>query len=89
MKLMEQVHGALRRGHYSYRTEQAYVAWVRRYLRFHRDQGSEVGRWKRPEELGEAGIEDFLTDLAVRRKVGSPTQNQAVMADGDSQLAVG
>ncbi len=48
MKLMQQVHETLRRGHYSYRTEEAYASWIERYLRFHRRA---AGHWCRPEEL--------------------------------------
>lgn len=80
MKLLEQVHETLRVKHYSYKTEQAYVGWVRRYLRFHRDRPPDPGRWKTPQELGEAGIEAFLTHLAVQRKVAASTQNQALNA---------
>ncbi|MEM6458120.1 MAG: tyrosine-type recombinase/integrase [Planctomycetota bacterium] len=77
MKLMARVHETLRRGHYSFRTEQAYGRWIERYLRFHRER---AGRWVAPEALGEAGIESFLTHLAVGRKVASSTQNQALNA---------
>jgi site-specific recombinase XerD len=77
MKLMERVHETLRRGHYSFRTEQAYARWIERYLRYHRER---AGRWVFPEALGEEGIEAFLTYLAVERKVASTTQNQALNA---------
>lgn len=80
MKLMEQVHETLRRRHYSFRTEQAYSVWIERYLRFHRDRSAPMGRWKRPDRLGEAGIEAFLNHLAVERKVAASTQNQALNA---------
>lgn len=70
----------LRRGHYSYRTEQAYAKWVERYLRFAKDREAPRGVWKRPEDLGEAGVEAFLTYLAVERKVAASTQNQALNA---------
>ena len=74
---MEQVHETLRRGHYSFRTEQAYASWIERYLRHHREVS---GRWVSPEELGGGGVESFLTHLAVRRKVAASTQNQAMNA---------
>ncbi len=74
MGLMEEVHGTLRRGHYSFRTEQAYAGWIERYLRHHREL---AGGWVSPEELGEAGVETFLTHLAVDRNVAASTQNQA------------
>ena len=58
--------------HYSGRTEEAYVLWVRRFVAFH-------GR-RHPAELGEVEISAFLTDLAVRGRVSSSTQNQALGA---------
>ncbi|MEO0587691.1 MAG: tyrosine-type recombinase/integrase [Planctomycetota bacterium] len=77
MKLMNRVHEALRRGHYSFRTEQSYARWIERYLRFHRER---AGRWVPPEVLGEEGVEVFLTHLAVERRVAASTQNQALNA---------
>ncbi|MBI1337584.1 MAG: tyrosine-type recombinase/integrase [Phycisphaera sp.] len=71
------MHEKLRVLHYAYDTEQAYVRWVERYLLYHREK---AGRWVRPEELGEAGVEAFLTYLAVGRKVAGSTQNQALNA---------
>src|SRR6266853_1656537 len=56
----------------SLRTEQAYLQWLRRYIAFH-------GR-KHPRELGAPEVEQFLTFLAVRRKVSAATQNQALQA---------
>ncbi|MEM6554156.1 MAG: site-specific integrase [Planctomycetota bacterium] len=77
MKLMARVHETLRRGHYSFRTGQAYGRWIERYLRFHRER---AGRWVAPEALGEEGIESFLTHLAVVQKVASSTQKQSINA---------
>ena len=62
----------LRVRHYSPRTEEVYVAWVRRYVEFH-------GR-RHPRELGEREIAAFLTALAVERRVTAATQNQALAA---------
>src|SRR5215204_7626181 len=59
----------LRARHYSPRTEEAYVAWVRRFVAFH-------GR-RHPRELAEPEIGAFLTWLAVAGRVSAPTQNQA------------
>ncbi|MFW5681994.1 MAG: phage integrase N-terminal SAM-like domain-containing protein, partial [Phycisphaeraceae bacterium] len=67
-EVMDRMHETLRRNHYSFRTEQAYARWIERYLRFHRDRPPEVGRWVAPEALSEAGVEAFLTHLAVERK---------------------
>ncbi len=69
---LERVRGALRARHYSRRTEDAYLLWIRRFLRSH--QGS------RPEALDEDAITAFLTSLAVDWKVAAPTQNQALAA---------
>ena len=71
-RLLDRLRAAVRARHYSLRTEEAYVAWVRRYVVFH-------GK-RHPDELGEAEINVFLTDLAVSRKVSASTQNQALSA---------
>jgi len=71
-RLIAEVRRAIRARHYSRRTEQAYVRWVREYVRYH------SGR--HPAELGEADVSRFLTDLAVRRRVSASTQNQAASA---------
>ena len=60
----------LRAGHYSHRTEEAYLGWIRRFIRFH------GGR--HPRELREAGVVEFLEDLAGPGKVSASTQNQAL-----------
>jgi integron integrase len=61
---------ALRSRHYSRRTEQTYLHWVRRYIFFH-----EV---RHPAEMAEPEINAFLTHLAVNDKVSASTQNQAL-----------
>ena len=55
--------------HFSYRTEEAYLGWVRRYIGFH-------GR-RHPREMGAPEIEAFLNHLANERSVAASTQNQA------------
>jgi site-specific recombinase XerD len=70
--LLAAVRRAIRVRHYSRRTEQAYVQWVRRYVRA-------VGG-RHPAQVGEAEIRGFLTDLAERGRVSASTQNQAVCA---------
>lgn len=72
MRLLESVRSTARRRHLSRRTEEAYVSWVRRFVLHH---GT-----RHPNELGEAEITDFLSDLAVRGRVSAPTQNQAISA---------
>ena len=68
-RLLDQVRNVIRCKHYSIRTEQSYIDWIRRYIYFH-------GK-RHPAELDEAHISAFLTDLAVRGKVaeegGRPT----------------
>ena len=70
--LLETVRERLHVKHYSLRTEEAYLGWIKRYVWFH-------GK-RHPKELGAAEVEGFLTDLAVRRNVASSTQNQALAA---------
>jgi len=70
--LLADVRRAIRVRHYSRRTEQAYVRWVRQYVRFH--------GLRHPGDLGEAEVVAFLTDLAIRARVSAATQNQAASA---------
>lgn len=69
-RLLTQVRDAIRVRHYSLRTEEAYVAWIRRFILFH-------GK-RHPIELGPTEIGEFLSDLAVRGHVSASTQNQAL-----------
>ncbi|HEX6017006.1 MAG TPA: integron integrase [Burkholderiaceae bacterium] len=71
-KLLPRLRDALRLRHYSIRTEQAYVDWVRRFVVFH-------GK-RHPARLGASEVQAFLTHLAVERSVSSSTQNQAKSA---------
>ena len=71
-KLMEQVSDALRTKHYSYRTEQTYKDWIKRYILFH-------GK-RHPKDMGEAEIRAFIAHLAAERKVAVSTSNQALSA---------
>ena len=71
-KLLDQVRELIRRKHYSIRTEQAYVLWIKRYILFHNK--------RHPRDIGKPEIEAFLTHLAVDLKVASSTQNQALSA---------
>jgi integron integrase len=68
--LSEVMRDKLRAGHYSLRTEEAYLGWVRRFVQFH-------GR-KHPRTLGATEVASFLEDLAVRGRVAASTQNQAL-----------
>jgi integron integrase len=71
-KLLDQLRDALRTKHYSYRTEETYVDWARRYILFH-DK-------RHPAEMGAPEIRAFLAYLATERKVSASTQNQALSA---------
>jgi integrase len=71
-KLLDQVRDAVRLRHYSLRTEEAYVGWIKRYILFH-------GK-RHPAEMGQAEITAFLNSLAVERNVAASTQNQALAA---------
>jgi len=62
----------IRTQHLALRTEQAYLHWMRRYVRFH-------GR-RHPREMRPTEVEVFLTHLAVKAKVAASTQNQALQA---------
>ena len=70
--LLDAVRERIRFRHYSYRTEEAYVGWVRRFVAFH-------GR-RHPRELGAAEIEAFLNHLASDRDAAASTHNQALSA---------
>ena len=70
-KLLDQVRQAIRLRHYSRRTEAAYVAWIRRFIVFHRK--------RHPRELGEPEVTAFVSSLAARG-VSASTQNQALNA---------
>src|SRR5437016_10744798 len=71
-KLLDRVRWHLRVKHYSIRTEQAYVDWIRRFILFHNK--------RHPDTMGEEEITSFLTHLAVKRHVAASTQNQALSA---------
>jgi len=71
-RLLDRVRQALRARHMSRRTEEAYVAWIRRFIFFH-DK-------RHPAEMGAAEVTKFLTSLAVDGQVAASTQNQALSA---------
>ena len=70
--LLQEVRNRLRLKHYSIRTEQAYLYWIRRYI-------VESGK-VHPRELGGLAVEGFLSKLATRDQVSASTQNQALSA---------
>jgi integron integrase len=71
-RLLDQVRDAMRLRHYSYRTEQQYIGWIRRFILFHNK--------RHPQRLGAPEVESFLSHLAVQRRVASATQAQALAA---------
>src|SRR5207247_9166679 len=68
-RLLDQVRLAIRTRHYSYRTEKAYVHWIKRFIFFHNK--------RHPMEMAEAEIGRFLSAHATDSKVSASTQNQA------------
>jgi integron integrase len=71
-KLLDQVRSAIRIQHYSPRTEEAYIHWIKRYIFFH--------NVRHPKDMARPEIEAFLSHLAQRLHVAAPTQNQAFNA---------
>ena len=71
-KLLDPVRDVLRLKHYSIRTEDSYVDWIRRFILFHKR--------RHPKDMGRVEVEAFLTHLAVAGNVAASTQNQALSA---------
>ena len=71
-KLLDQVREAIRTKHYSYRTEQTYVEWIKRYILFHKK--------RHPKDMGADEVQAYITHLANERMVAASTQNQALSA---------
>jgi integron integrase len=71
-RLLDRVRDRIRLKHYSIRTEDTYVEWIRRFILFH-------GK-RHPTEMGAGEVEGFLTHLAVHGHVSASTQNQAKSA---------
>ncbi|HWB46856.1 MAG TPA: integron integrase [Hyphomicrobiaceae bacterium] len=71
-RLFDAVRQKVRAKHYSYRTEQQYLYWIRRFIVHHKK--------RHPAEMGAAEVEQFLTSLAVEARVSASTQNQALSA---------
>ena len=71
-RLLDRVRQAIGRKHYSRRTEETYVHWIKRYIYF-------TGK-RHPAETGAGEITAFLNHLSAERHVASATQNQALSA---------
>ena len=71
-KLLQRLSDAIRARNYSYRTEQAYIMWVKQYIRFH--------NITHPEDMTETHVIAFLNHLTINKNVAPNTQNQALNA---------
>ena len=71
-KLLDQVRQAIRARHYSPKTEESYIHWIKRFIFFH-------GK-RHPAEMEEREIAQFLSNLASESRVSASTQNQALNA---------
>jgi integron integrase len=71
-RLFDAIRHKVRAKHYSYRTEQQYLYWIRRFIFHHKK--------RHPAEMGAPEVEQFLTYLAVSARVSASTQNQALSA---------
>jgi hypothetical protein len=71
-RLLDRARHKCRLLHYSIRTEEAYVQWIRRFILFH--------HMRHPDEMGVPEVEVLLSDLAIRGQVSASTQNQAMSA---------
>lgn len=89
LKLLDQCREVIRIKGFTYRTEQAYVDWVRRFVLFCRQPAAGVGKgskstpggqWRHPKDCGPAEIKAFLSHLASDRFVAQSTQRQALNA---------
>lgn len=72
MKLLDRAREQIRLRHYSIRTEESYLGWIKRFIRYH--------QYKHPLDLGANEVEAFLSSLAMERDVSSATQGQALAA---------
>jgi integron integrase len=70
--VLDQVRAAIRFRHYSLRTEDTYLHWIKRFIAFHEK--------RHPSELGEQEVGQFLSALALEHRVSAATQNQALNA---------
>ena len=71
-RLLDQVRSKIRIKHYSIRTEETYIGWIKRFIFFHNK--------RHPLTMKEPEIESFLSHLSVERHVSASTQNQALSA---------
>jgi len=69
-KLLDQVRQIIRVKHYSMRTEESYISWIKRFIFYHNK--------RHPMEMGESEIGQFITYLSKDQNVSASTQNQAL-----------
>jgi site-specific recombinase XerD len=69
---LDQVRAVICARHYSLRTEETYLRWIKRFILFH-------GK-RHPREIGGQEVQQFLSYLAVEGRVAASTQNQALSA---------
>ena len=79
-KLLDQVRNRIRRKHYSLRTEDTYVHWIRRFIYFH-------GK-RHPREMGATEVEKVLTNLAVAGGVSASTHSWGESVTGPRVAAM-
>lgn len=75
-KLLQQVRENIRRKHYSYRTEQAYIQWIIRFIKF-------CGT-RHPLDIDPKHVERYLSYLAVEKKVAASTQKFRMFSKGEN-----
>jgi integrase len=87
LKLFDQCREVMRFQHLAFRTEQAYLGWIKRYVVFCRESLGSAGAspcqpkgWRHPRDCGRQEIRVFLTHLAAERRVAAATQKQALNA---------
>ncbi len=71
-ELLGRIRDVIKLRHYSSRTEEAYISWVKRFITFHER--------RHPEMMGGREVRQFLSYLAIERSVSASTQNQALSA---------
>lgn len=71
-RLIEQIRASMRTAHYSLRTENTYIYWIKLFIHWHGN--------RHPKDMGAREIEAFLSMLATDRHISPSTQNQALSA---------
>ncbi len=79
-KLLYIVRDTIRFKHYSLSTERTYIHWIKQYIFFHNK--------RHPKDMAKAEIEEYLTSLAIKNRVASSTQNQALRAQERKRIPV-